>query len=272
MPDAHPLIAPAPTPTGTPGPRSAGPVRTAVVTGASSGIGAASARALAAAGFHVVCAARRLDRLEALATEIGGRAVALDVTDGATVAALADAVADEASVDLVVHCAGGALGLEPVVEADLDRWRQMYETNVLGVVRVTQALLPRLRRSRSGHVVVMGSIAGSEVYPGGGGYVAAKHATRAVTETMRWELHTEGIRVSEVAPGMVRTEEFALVRFDGDAERAAAVYAGTTPVTAEDVAEVVVFVATRPAHVDIDRVVIKPVLQANGHTVHRPGL
>jgi NADP-dependent 3-hydroxy acid dehydrogenase YdfG len=154
-------------------------------------------------------------------------------------------VADLPSVDLVLHCAGGAKGMEPVVEADLDRWRWMYETNVLGVVRVTKALLPRLRDSVSGHVVVMGSIAGSEVYPGGGGYVAAKHATRATTETLRWELHAEGIRVSEVAPGMVQTDEFALVRFDGDAERAAAVYAGTTPVTAEDVAEVVAFVATR---------------------------
>lgn len=246
--------------------------RTAVVTGASSGIGAASARALAAAGFHVVCAARRLDRCEVLAAEIGGRAVALDVTDAGSVAALARAVADLASVDLVLHCAGGAKGMEPVVEADVERWRWMYETNVLGVVRVTQALLPRLRESVSGHVVVMGSIAGSEVYPGGGGYVAAKHAARATTETLRWELHAEGIRVSEVAPGMVQTDEFALVRFDGDAGRAAAVYAGTTPVTAEDVAEVVAFVATRPPHVDIDRVVVKPVLQANGHVVARPDL
>ena len=266
MPDALP---PAPAPDGAG--QTDRPRRTALVTGASSGIGAASARALAAAGFHVVCTARRLDRLEALAGEIGGTAISLDVTDDDSVAALVAALADLPSVDLVLHCAGGALGLEPVVEADLDNWRRMYETNVLGVVRVTKALLPRLRDSRSGHVVVMGSIAGSEVYPGGGGYVAAKHATRAATETMRWELHAEGIRVSEVAPGMVRTEEFALVRFDGDADRAAAVYAGTTPITAEDVAEVVAFVATRPAHVDVDRVVVKPVFQANGHTVHRPG-
>ncbi len=246
-------------------------VRTAVVTGASSGIGAASARALAAAGFHVVCAARRVERCEEVAAETGGRAVALDVTDDASVAAMVDALADLGSVDLVVHCAGGAKGLAPVVEADLEHWRWMYETNVLGVVRVTQALLPRLRASAAGHVVVMGSIAGSEVYPGGAGYVAAKHAVRAVTETLRWELHAEGIRVSEVAPGMVQTEEFGLVRFDGDAERAAAVYAGTTPITADDVAEVVAFVATRPPHVDVDRVVVKPVLQANGHVVARPG-
>lgn len=243
-----------------------------MVTGASSGIGAASARALAAAGFHVVCAARRLERCQELAEQVDGRAVALDVTDEASVATLVESLADLASVDLVVHCAGGALGLDPVVEADLEDWRRMYETNVLGVVRVTQALLPGLRASASGHVVVMGSIAGSEVYPGGGGYVAAKHATRAMTETLRWELHSEGIRVSEVAPGMVETDEFSLVRFGGDAEKAAAVYAGTDPIHAEDVAEVVAFVATRPAHVDIDRVVVKPVLQANGHVVHRPRL
>ncbi len=249
---------------------SPAPQRTAVVTGASSGIGAASARALAAAGFHVVCTARRLERCEELAAEIGGRAVRLDVTDDTSVAALVAELEHLDAVDLVLHCAGGALGTDPVAEADLDGWRWMYETNVLGVVRVTQALLPQLRRSRSGHVVVMGSIAGSEVYPGGGGYVAAKHAARAVSETLRWELHTEGIRVSEVAPGMVQTDEFALVRFDGDAARAAAVYEGTHPIHAEDVAEVVVFVATRPAHVDIDRVVVKPVLQANGHVVHRP--
>ncbi|WP_380165492.1 SDR family NAD(P)-dependent oxidoreductase [Jannaschia sp. R86511] len=244
---------------------------TALVTGASSGIGAASARALAAAGFHVVCAARRLERCEELAAEIGGRAVRLDVTDDASVAALDEALADLPSVELVLHCAGGALGLEPVVEADLDAWRWMYECNVLGVVRVTRALMPRLRAGGAGHVVVMGSIAGSEVYPGGAGYVASKHALRAVAETLRWELHAEGIRVSEVAPGMVETDEFSLVRFGGDAERAAAVYAGTQPIHAEDVAEVVAFVATRPAHVDVDRVVVKPVFQANGHVVHRPG-
>lgn len=246
--------------------------RVALVTGASSGIGAASARELASVGFQVVCAARRVERCQALASEVDGRAVALDVDDDASVAAMAASLADLTSVDLVVHCAGGAFGMGPIATTDLAQWRRMYETNVLGVVRVTQAMLPRLRQSRSGHVIVMGSIAGSEVYPGGGGYVAAKHAVRSVTELLRWELHTEGIRVSEVAPGMVATEEFSLVRFDGDAEKAAAVYRGTDPVHAQDVAEVVAFVATRPPHVDIDRVVIKPVFQANGHTVHRPHL
>lgn len=244
---------------------------TALVTGASSGIGAASARALAAAGLHVVCAARRLERCEALAAEIGGTALALDVTDDASVARAVDSLRARPSLDLLVHCAGGALGVDTVVEADLDGWRWMYETNVLGVVRVTKALVHRLRDGAAPQVVVMGSIAGSEVYPGGGGYTAAKHAVHAVTETLRWELHTEGIRVCEVAPGMVATDEFSLKRFDGDPERAAAVYAGTTPVTAEDVAEVVRFVATRPAHVNLDRIVVKPVFQANGHTVHRPG-
>ncbi|WP_336922569.1 SDR family NAD(P)-dependent oxidoreductase [Aquipuribacter sp. SD81] len=267
---------PPPPPSTSTAPAAAGrapagaPRGTAVVTGASSGIGEASARALAAAGFHVVVAARRVERLEALAAELGGRAVRLDVTDDASVAALAEAVADLPSVDCVVHSAGGALGLEPVLDSDLDRWQRMFDSNVLGVARVTQALAPRLRASGRGHVVVIGSIAGSEVYPGGAGYAAAKHAVRAVTETLRWELHTEGIRVSEVAPGMVHTPEFSLVRFDGDAERAAKVYEGARPVHAEDVAEVVAFVATRPPHVDIDRVVVKPVGQANGHVVHRP--
>lgn len=242
-----------------------------MVTGASSGIGAATARVLAREGFQVVCAARRLERCQLLAADIDGLAVQLDVTDDASVASLAAELADLASIDLVVHCAGGALGMEPVAQADVSRWARMYDSNVLGVVRVTQALLPRLRQSPSGHVIVMGSTAGSEVYPGGAGYVAAKHAVRSVTETLRWELHAEGVRVSEVAPGMVQTDEFALVRFAGDAERAAAVYAGTRPIHADDVAEVVGFVATRPSHVDIDRVVVKPVFQANGHVVHRPG-
>ena len=244
---------------------------TAVVTGASSGIGAASARRLAADGFHVVCAARRLDRCAALAEEVGGTAVELDVTDDGSVDRLVTDLGRLPSVDLLLHCAGGALGVDAVVDADIGQWSEMYDTNVLGVVRVTRALVHRLREAPAGQVVVMGSIAGSEVYPGGGGYVAAKHAVRAVTETLRWELHTEGVRVCEVAPGMIATDEFSVKRFGGDADRAAAVYAGTTPATAEDVAEVVGFVATRPAHVNIDRVVVKPVSQANGHTVHRPG-
>jgi NADP-dependent 3-hydroxy acid dehydrogenase YdfG len=239
----------------------------AVVTGASSGIGAATARALAAAGFDVVAAARRLERCEELAAEIGGRALLLDVTDPQSVAALAEAV-PKASV--LVNNAGGALGLEPVAEADEENWRRMYESNVMGVMRVTKALLPALERSGNGFVVVIGSVAGVETYPGGGGYTAAKHAAHAVAETLRLELLGKPIRVSEVAPGLVETE-FSLVRFDGDAERAANVYDGMQPLSAEDVAELVAFVVTRPPHVDVDYASIKPTAQAKATVVHRDG-
>jgi NADP-dependent 3-hydroxy acid dehydrogenase YdfG len=239
--------------------------RVAVVTGASSGIGAATVRALAAAGFETVSAARRLDRCEALAEEVGGRAARLDVTDPASVAELAAGLAD---VDLVVHSAGGALGLDRVEDADLEQWRWMYEANVLGVVRVTRALLPALRRSGSGHIVVLGSIAGFEVYPGGAGYTAAKHAVNALCRTLRLELNGEPIRVTEIAPGMVETE-FSQVRFGGDTERANAVYQGLKPLSAQDVAEAVAFCATRPPHVDIDQVVIRPVAQATAMVAHR---
>jgi NADP-dependent 3-hydroxy acid dehydrogenase YdfG len=239
--------------------------RIAVVTGASSGIGAATARALAAAGLSVVAAARRVDACERLAAEIGGRALPLDVTDDASVAAFAEAVGD---VDVVVHSAGGAFGLDRVEDADVDGWRLMYETNVLGVVRVHNALLPAMRRRGHGHVVLLGSIAGFEVYPGGGGYTAVKHAVNALTRTLRLELNGEPIRITEIAPGMVETE-FSLVRFGGDAERAAGVYQGVTPLTAQDVAEIIAFAVTRPAHVDIDHVVVRPVAQAAAHLVHR---
>jgi NADP-dependent 3-hydroxy acid dehydrogenase YdfG len=239
--------------------------RVAVVTGASSGIGAASVRALAAAGFETVAAARRVERCAELAAEVGGRALRLDVTDDDSVAAFAAEVGD---VDLVVHSAGGALGLDRVEDADVDGWRRMYESNVLGVVRVTKALLPGMRRRGRGHLVLLGSIAGFEVYPGGGGYTAVKHAVNALARTLRLELNGEPIRITEVAPGMVETD-FSLVRFDGDAERAAGVYRGVTPLTAEDVAEIVAFAATRPAHVDIDQIVVRPVAQAAAYLVHR---
>jgi NADP-dependent 3-hydroxy acid dehydrogenase YdfG len=243
------------------------PTRTAVVTGASSGIGAATARALAKAGFHVVCAARRVDRIEALAAEIGGTAIACDVTDAASVAELA------ASVDVVhvlVNNAGGAFGSDPIERADADQWRQMYDVNVIGLVQVTQALIPALRASGDGLIVNMGSTAGRWAYESGGGYTAAKHATKVVTETLRLELNGEPIRVSEVAPGMVRTDEFALVRFAGDEAAAEAVYAGVPdPLVAEDVADAVAWIATRPSHVNIDELVIKPRAQAAVHKVHR---
>ncbi|HEY8778229.1 MAG TPA: SDR family NAD(P)-dependent oxidoreductase [Solirubrobacterales bacterium] len=239
--------------------------RTAVVTGASSGIGEATARALAAAGFEVVAAARRLERCEKLADEIGGRALRLDVTDPESVAALADAVPDAA---VLINNAGGAYGLEPIAEADEEKWRTMYESNVMGVMRVTKALLPALERSGDGFVVVVGSVAGVEVYPGGGGYTAAKHAAHSVAQTLRIELLGKPIRVSEVAPGLVETE-FSVVRFGGDEERAAQVYEGLKPLSAEDVADAIAYVVTRSPHVDVDYVSINPTAQATATLTHR---
>ena len=239
--------------------------RTVLVTGASSGIGEATVRALAAAGWDTVAAARRVERCEALAAEVGGRAAALDVTDADSVAALAGALD---RVDVIVHCAGGALGLEPLAEADEARWREMFESNVMGVVRVTKALLPKLREGTDPSIVIVGSVAGVEVYEGGGGYTAAKHGAHAIAQTLRLELHREGIRVTEVAPGMVETE-FSLVRFEGDSERAADVYRGLEPLTAEDVAEVIAFCVTRPGRVDIDYVSIMPTAQATAKIAHR---
>ena len=239
--------------------------RTALVTGASSGIGAAAVRALAGAGLRTVAAARRVERCEVLAREVGGAALALDVTDPDSIAAMA---AELGEVDVVVHSAGGALGLEPVAEADEEKWREMYETNVLGVERVTKALLPALERGGEGHIVVIGSIAGVEVYPGGAGYTAAKHAVNALCRTLRLELLGKPVRVTEVAPGMVETE-FSLVRFGGDADRAAEVYAGIEPLTAADVAEVIAFAVTRPPNVNLDYIAVKPVNQATATDVHR---
>ena len=242
--------------------------RIAVVTGASSGIGAATARALAAEGFRVVCAARRTDRIEALATEIGGEAVACDVTSPESVRGLANAVGGELHV--LVNNAGGAFGGEPVESADPEDWRRMYDVNVLGVLHVTQALLPALRASGDALIVNMGSTAGRIAYEGGAGYTAAKHGTQVVTETLRLELCGEPIRVSEIAPGMVRTDEFGLVRFGGDEEKADSVYAGVAePLVAEDIADAVAWIATRPSHVNIDELVIRPRAQAAQHKVHR---
>ena len=239
--------------------------RIALVTGASSGIGAAAVRALAAEGLETVAAARRLERCEALAAEVGGRALPLDVADPASVDAVAESLE---SVDLVVHSAGGALGLETVAQADEQHWHQMWESNVAGVMRVTKALLPALRRGRDPQIVIVGSVAGVEVYEGGGGYTAAKHAVHALAQTLRLELLADGVRVTEIAPGLVETE-FSLVRFGGDAERADAVYRGVEALSAEDVAEAIAFCVTRPAHVDIDYLAIKPTAQATAKIVHR---
>jgi NADP-dependent 3-hydroxy acid dehydrogenase YdfG len=245
------------------------PVRTAVVTGASSGIGAATARMLAGAGFRVICAARRTDRIEALAEEIGGTAVTCDVTDPASVAGLAAAVGD--TLHVLVNNAGGAFGgAAPVAEADSEDWRRMFEVNVIGLLEVTKALLPALIASGDGVIVNVGSTAGRIAYEGGAGYTAAKHGTQVVNETLRLELYDQPVRVTEIAPGMVKTDEFALVRFDGDQEKAEAVYAGVPePLTAEDVADAITWMATRPSHVSIDELVIRPKAQAAQHKVYR---
>lgn len=241
--------------------------RTAVVTGASSGIGAASARALAGDGFHVVCAARREDRITALAEEIGGRAVVCDVTDAASVQALA---ASLDSVDVLVNNAGGAFDQATVEAADPEVWAQMFDVNALSVLRVTQALLPALRAGGGGLVINMGSTAGRVAYEGGGGYVAAKHAVKVITQTLRLELVAEPLRFTEIAPGMVKTDEFTLKRVQGDQERYDKVYEGVAePLVAEDVAEMVRWVASLPSHVNIDELVVRPRAQAAQHKVHR---
>ena len=240
---------------------------TAVVTGASSGIGAATARRLVTEGYDVVAAARRRDRLDGLCAETGARAVTLDVTSAESVAALA---AEVTEVTVLVNNAGTAVGMDEVAVAQPDDWRAMYEVNVIGTLRVTQALLPALVASGRGHVVVMGSTAGRLVYEGGGGYTAAKHAEAALAETLRLELNGRPVRVTEIAPGMVATEEFSLKRFGGDAARAAKVYEGVdAPLTADDVADCVAWCVTRPEHVNVDLLVVKPLAQAAQHKVHR---
>ncbi|MGW5556320.1 SDR family oxidoreductase [Micromonospora sp. NPDC003944] len=250
----------------------------AIVTGASSGIGAATARRLAAEGFHVLAAARRAERLTDLVAEItaaGGKATAVtcDVTSDESVARLAEAAAQAPGpVTLLVNNAGGARGLDPVESGSVADWQWMYDVNVLGTLRVTQALLPALEASGSGTIVVVSSTAGLTVYEGGGGYTAAKHAQTAIAGTLRLELCGRPLRVVEIDPGMVKTDEFGLVRFEGDAERAAAVYAGVPgPLVAEDVADCIAWCATRPEHVNVDRLVVRPRAQAAQHKVHRVG-
>jgi NADP-dependent 3-hydroxy acid dehydrogenase YdfG len=241
--------------------------RVAVITGASSGIGAATARTLAAQGFHVVAVARRADRIHALAEEIGGTAIVADVTDDASVDALASKLS---RVDVLVNNAGGARGLEPIADADLEHWRWMWETNVIGTLRVTRALLPKLVDSGDGLIITVTSVAALEVYDGGAGYTAAKHGQGALHRTLRGELLGKPVRLTEIAPGAVETE-FSLVRFDGDQQRADAVYTGITPLVPEDVAEVIGFVASRPAHVDLDLIVMKPRDQASASRFNRRG-
>jgi NADP-dependent 3-hydroxy acid dehydrogenase YdfG len=239
----------------------------AVVTGASSGIGAATARRLAADGFDVVLGARRLDRLQAIAEEIGGTALPLDVTDAASVAAFVEQVP---ACQVLVNNAGGALGRDAIADADEEEWRWMYEANVLGVLRMTKGLLPAIEATGDGHVVMIGSIAGHEPYVGGAGYNAAKFALRAMTKVLRLELLGRPVRITEIDPGMVDTE-FSLVRFHGDEEKAAAVYAGVTPLTADDIADCVSFAVTRPSHVNIDTMIVLARDQAGASNVHRHG-
>jgi NADP-dependent 3-hydroxy acid dehydrogenase YdfG len=240
-------------------------VNTAVITGASSGIGEATARQLAEAGFHVVIGARRLDRLETIAKEINGTPLELDVTDLDSVTAFCSRIPE---CHVLVNNAGGALGLDPVLTADEDQWRWMWEANVLGTLRMTRALLPKLIDSGNGHVVTVTSVAAQEIYDNGAGYTSAKHAQGALHRTLRGEHLGQPVRFTEILPGLVETD-FSRTRFGGDDERAAKVYAGLTPLTADDVADVVVFAVTRPPHVNLDQIVLKPRDQYSPSRVHR---
>jgi NADP-dependent 3-hydroxy acid dehydrogenase YdfG len=241
------------------------------VTGASSGIGEATARALAGAGFQLVLGARRDDRVNALAAELGGRGFHLDVRDLASIQAFASEIkAAYRQIEVLINNAGLAAGLQPLAEGSDDDWVQMMETNVLGVLRVTKALLPLLRAAPRAHIINLGSVAGFEVYPGGVGYTASKHGVRAITRTLRLELMGEPIRVTEVMPGMVETE-FSLVRFKGDRERAATVYKGMEPLTGADIADCILWCVTRPPNVNIDELVVRPIAQATTRDVARRG-
>jgi NADP-dependent 3-hydroxy acid dehydrogenase YdfG len=239
--------------------------RTAVITGASSGIGAATAIRLAEDGFDVVLGARRVDRVKEIADQCGGRGLELDVTSPESIDAFVNQFDD---VHVLVNNAGLASGLQPISEMDDDRVRVMWETNVIGLLRMTRALLPRLVRSGAGHIVNLGSIAGFEVYPGGGGYTASKHAVRALTRTLRLELLGEPVRITEIAPGLVETE-FSLVRFDGDQEQARKTYKGIDPLVGSDIADCIAWVVTRPDHVNIDELVVRPRAQATATQVAR---
>ena len=239
--------------------------RIAVVTGASSGIGEATARELARQGFHVVIGARRVDRLEALAAEIDGTALPLDVTDLESCEAFCAAVP---RMHVLVNNAGGAKGTTSVMDADEDQWRWMWETNVLGTLRMVRGLMPALVETGDGLVVTVTSIAALEAYDNGSGYTSAKHAQAVLHRTLRGEFLGQPVRFTEVAPGMVATE-FSRVRFDGDDDKADAVYRGLTPMVAEDIADIVGFVASRPAHVNLDTIVVKPRDQHSAMRAHR---
>jgi NADP-dependent 3-hydroxy acid dehydrogenase YdfG len=258
-----------PSPASSPAPALPGTGRTAVITGASSGIGAATAERLAAEGFSVVLGARRLDRLAEVAERTGGRALPLDVTDDASVAAF---VAELDRVDVLVNNAGGAFDAAPVAQADVDSWQRAFDVNVLGTLRMTKALLPALIATGAGTIVMVGSTAGLISYEGGASYTAAKHGVHTMTETLRLELFDQPVRIMEIAPGMVRTDEFSLNRL-GSHALADAIYRGVRePLVAEDIADCIAWTVTRPPHVNVDLLVVRPRAQAAQHKVHREDL
>jgi NADP-dependent 3-hydroxy acid dehydrogenase YdfG len=244
-----------------------GKSRTAIVTGASSGIGAATAVRLADEGFDVVLGARRIDKLEEIAERCGGRALQLDVTDTASIDSFVDAIE---RADVLVNNAGLALGMSSLESIPDEELIVMWETNVLGLVRVTRALIPKLEASGNGHIVNLGSTASYETYPGGGGYTASKHAVKAISHTLRLDLLGRPIRVTLVSPGLVETE-FSVVRFGGDVDKAKKPYEGIEPLVASDIADCVAWAVTRPPHVNIDEIVLRPVAQATSTTVARKG-
>ncbi len=241
----------------------------AIVTGASSGIGAATARALASSGYDVIACARRMDRLNALAAEDSAiTAHALDITDQASVDQLAADLKGR-SISVLINCAGGAFDAASVIDSDPAIWSKTYDLNVVGTVRMVKAFAPLMQANGNGHIVIISSTAGHVAYENGGSYVAAKHAETSLARTLRLELNGLPIRITEIAPGMVKTEEFAKIRF-GDAEKAAKVYEGVAaPLTAEDVAEAIRWSVCLPAHFNVDSMVIRPVAQAANHKVQR---
>jgi NADP-dependent 3-hydroxy acid dehydrogenase YdfG len=240
----------------------------AVVTGASSGIGAATVVALGRRGYQIVAGARRLTRVKRVVGDLG-LALPLDVTDQESIDAFVAEVSKAfGRIDVLVNNAGLALGLTPIDKAKDGDWIGMWEVNVLGLMRMTRASMPLLRKAKHAHIVNLGSIAGFETYAGGAGYTATKHAVRAISRTLRLELNGEPIRVTEVAPGMVETE-FSTVRFGGDRGAAKAVYQGVKPLVAEDIADCIAFAVTRPPHVDIDEIVVRPIAQAATFLVAR---
>ncbi|MDQ3521949.1 MAG: SDR family NAD(P)-dependent oxidoreductase [Gemmatimonadota bacterium] len=248
---------------------------TVLITGASAGIGAACARAFAAYGARLVLAARRVDRLEQLAADLerdhGTRSqlIALDVRDaGGVSSTLGSLPAQWGEIDVLVNNAGLGRGLDRVQEGDPAEWDEMIDTNVKGVLYVSRAVLPGMVKRGRGHVINLGSVAGHEVYPGGAVYCSTKHALDALTRGMRMDLLGTGVRVSTVDPGMVQTD-FSVVRFRGDQERADKVYAGMTPLSPEDIADAVLWCATRPPHVNIDEIILKPLDQASATLVQR---